>query len=256
MKKFILMLITVSVLLASVIVYEKYFVQSEFGPTSTLAVLISALFAIALTITYFSIGSQYQEVISRTWMILISTGITFVAFDLIAGWLLIKPLSPELSPDKIRHHKLLPNTYSRFEQPDFSYIQRVNNLGIRGKDRSFEKPPNHFRILTLGDSFTMGKGVEDNQTFSAQLEKSLNQNKGCVSTVIEVLNGGVDSYSPILSYLQLSTDLAPLNPDAIVFNLDISDLIQETVYRIIAILDEYGEVIGVPGGSKTNGTSK
>ena len=214
-----------------------------------LAVFMLFCFALALTVTLLSYETRYHETITRIWLLTISTGITFIVVDIMAGWLLIKPLSPALSPDKIRHHKLVPNTNSRFEQADFSYIQRVNNIGIRGKDRLLVKPENHYRILMLGDSFTMGKGVEDNQTFSALLENSLNKQKSCESRTIEVLNGGTDSYSPILSYLQLSTDLALSNPDVIILNLDASDLIQETAYRNAAVFDSEGHIVGVPGSS-------
>ena len=67
------------------------------------------------------------------------------------------------------------NSYSSFEQRDFHYVQRVNNFGMRGQDIAAGKSANSYRILMLGDSFTMGKGVEDNQTFSVLLQKSLRQ---------------------------------------------------------------------------------
>lgn len=247
MKKFIATLLLVSLLLLGLIVYERYFVQSEFGPSTMLAVALLICFAVALFVTLLSYETRFHETIIRTWLVTISIGFTFITADLIIGYLLIKPLSPELAPDKIRHHKLVPNTYSRFEQRDFSYVQRVNNIGLRGKDTTLEKPDGYFRILMLGDSFTMGKGVEDHQTFSTLLEKSLNHNSDCVSAKIEVLNGGIDSYSPILSYLLLSQDLAPAEPDLILLNLDISDLLQETAYRKIAIRDARDEIVGVPG---------
>jgi len=100
----------------------------------------------------------------------------------------------------------------------------------------------------LGDSFTMGKGVEDDQTFSVLLEESLNKGKAiCNADTIAVLNAGVDSYAPILSFIQLSRDLDPLEPDMVVLNLDVSDLIQETVYRKQAVYGSDGVIIGVPG---------
>lgn len=250
MKKFVLSLIVLSVVLLATIVYERYFVQSEFGPSTMLAVILLSGFVLALIITLVSFETRYHELVTRIWMITISTCITYIVVDLAAGWMLIKPLSPRAVPDKVRHHKLVPNTNSTFESPDFSYFQRVNNLGIRGEDRPLEKAANHYRVVTLGDSFTMGKGVEDNQTFSALLEESLNKQKACDSTVIEVLNGGVDSYSPILSYLQLKTDLAPLDPDFIIHLLDVSDLLQEAAYRKLAVYDDKGEILAVPGSER------
>jgi lysophospholipase L1-like esterase len=172
---------------------------------------------------------------------------TYIAVDVIAGLILIRPLSPPLAPDEYRHHKLVPNTYSEFSQQDFHYVQRVNNLGLRGLDRPLKKPPGVYRILMLGDSFTMGKGVNDDQTFSALLEMGLNrQLAGCTARKLEVLNGGVDSYSPILSYIQLSRDLYPLEPDLVVLNLDVSDLVQEAIYRGLARYDGNGQPLAVP----------
>ena len=250
MKKFISILLAITTLTIALIVYEKYFVQSEFGPSAMLAVSLLLCFALALLITLLTRETKYNETVTHTWLVLTSMFVTYLIVDLLAGLLLIVPLSPTMVPGEFRHHKLLANTNSKFEQKEFSYIQRVNNLGIRGKDRLLEKPSNHHRILMLGDSFTMGKGVEDNQTFSNLLEQSLNEQKACKSKTIEVLNGGIDSYAPILSNIQLKRDLAPTNPDAIVLNLDTNDLLQEQAYRKIATRDASGRIIGVPGYTK------
>lgn len=251
MKKLIFIVIVISVSMAAAIVYDRYFVHSEFGPSSLLGVSFFLLVALALTVTLRSFGTRFHEVVTQAWLVVLSIGFTFIAVDLVAGVILVKPLSPELSPDKIRHHKLVPNTDSRFEQPDFSYVQHVNNLGIRGRDASFKKPAQHYRVLILGDSFTMGKGVEDDQTFSALLEVSLNRRKACGATTFEVLNGGIDSYAPVLSYLQLSEDLAPLEVDLVLLDLDLSDLLQEAAYREEAVRDSTGNIVGVPGSERS-----
>jgi hypothetical protein len=250
MKKVTQALLFVTIAMIAIIIYERFFVQSQFGPSSMLAVLLLGCFALALITTLVLYETRFHIITTRIWLATISVGLTFLLADLIIGAILIKPLSPELTPDKVRHHKLAPNTYSRFEQQDFSYIQRVNNLGLRGEDTTLAKPSNYFRIIMLGDSFTMGKGVEDNQTFSALLENSLNQQKTCESTFIEVLNGGVDSYAPILSYLQLSHDLVPLKPDVVLLNLDVSDLLQEGAYRKEAVYDANNVITGVPGSDR------
>jgi hypothetical protein len=230
-----------------VIGYEKYFVRKQFGPSSLFGVSGLLVAALMLAMTRFLLGTRWHEVVVRTWLLFLSITLTFVVVDLVAAIVLVKPLSPLLVPDPVRHHKFVPNTNSRVEQPDFSYIQHVNNIGLRGKDTTFQKPPHHYRILMLGDSFTMGKGVEDDQTFSALLEEELNRDKRCGTTVVEVLNGGVDSYAPILSFFQLSTDLSRLEVDLVLLNLDVSDLLQETVYRKEAVYDKEGRIIGVPG---------
>lgn len=203
--------------------------------------------ALMLAMTRSLLGTRWHEVVVRTWLLFLSITLTFAVVDVVAALVLVKPLSPLLVPDPVRHHKFVPNTNSRVEQPEFSYIQHVNNIGLRGEDTTFQKPPHHYRILMLGDSFTMGKGVEDDQTFSALLEKELNQEKTCGTAIVEVLNGGVDSYAPILSFFQLSGDLSQLEVDLVLLNLDVSDLLQETVYRKEATYDKEGRIIGVPG---------
>jgi lysophospholipase L1-like esterase len=198
-------------------------------------------------ITLLLYGTRHRAMTAKVWLALGSVGITYVLVDVVAGFILIRPLSPPLAPDEFRHHKLVPNTYSEFTQQDFHYIQRVNNLGLRGKDQQREKALGVYRILMLGDSFTMGKGVNDDQTFSALLETMLNRDlRGCGPLRVEVLNGGVDSYSPILSYIQLSRDLYVLGPDIVVFNLDVSDLVQESIYRELARFDGNGQPVAVP----------
>jgi lysophospholipase L1-like esterase len=110
-----------------------------------------------------------------------------------------------------------------------------------------EKPDNTRRVLMLGDSFTMGKGVQDDETFSVLLEQMLQESlTKCSGGNVEVLNAGVDSYAPILELLYVKRELARLSPDLVILNLDHSDLAQETAYRHQAVRDPQGEVTAVP----------
>jgi hypothetical protein len=75
----------------------------------------------------------------------------------------------------IRH---LPGVYT------FAYNN--NSLGMRGSRDYQEKKETEYRILMMGDSFTYGFGVNDDQTFSHQVEKDLRANR----LSIEVINTG------------------------------------------------------------------
>ena len=250
--KTLILILAVGFLILTVgFVYSRLIVHQEFGPSSMLAALFLTVSSITLVVSYVLVDGRHKDKVVGFWMILISSIGTYFVADLLAGFLLIRPLSPQLIPDPVRHHKLVPNAHAKFEQKDFSYIQRNNELGLRGVDVSAEKPDATYRIITLGDSFTMGKGVEDDQTFSVLLESILNIELGnCDSEFerVEVLNAGVDSYSPILSYLYLTHRLKDLDPDMVLLNLDNSDLIQEMAYRGIAVHDDQGNIVGVPGG--------
>ncbi len=68
-----------------------------------------------------------------------------------------------------------------FKNREFANTYYVNSEGMRDKYKNLKNP----RILFLGDSFTMGWGVEQRETFPYIVEKKLN--KKC-------LNTGISSY--------------------------------------------------------------
>lgn len=249
-KKIFLVLALVFFALTVKFIHSRMYVDQEFGPSSLLAASLLGITTLILVTSFLLIESKLRDKVVGFWMVSISSAVTYLAADLLAGYFLITPLSPELVPDSIRHHKLVPGAHAKFDQKDFSYIQRNNELGLRGAEVSREKPASTYRIITLGDSFTMGKGVEDTQTFSYRLQELLaNRLEQCDSTFerIEVLNGGVDSYAPILAHLYLSGELSSFDPDLVIFSLDNSDLIQEAAYRSVAVQDESGAIVAVPG---------
>jgi hypothetical protein len=246
-SRLLLVLVALSGLTLGGMLFQQLVVEGALGPAALVVVIVLAAVLLALLVTLLLSRTRHRELVGKLWLAAFSMAIAYVVIDVVAGQLLIQPLSPPLVPDEHRHHRLVPNSNAEFRQPDFHYVQRVNNLGLRGPDTTVEKPPGTYRILMLGDSFTMGKGVEDDQTFTALLSVSLGKRiADCGGPAIEVLNGGVDSYSPILSYIQLKRDIAPLRPDLVLLNLDVSDLVQETAYRAQAVFGEDGDIVAVP----------
>ena len=166
-------------------------------------------------------------------------------------------LSPSNRPDETLHHVLQPDALSEIYTDEFHYLQRVNSLGLRGSEVAPQKSAGVCRILMLGDSFTMGTGVCDSETFSAVLQDKWNH--GAVASgacPVEVLNAGVESFSPILCYLQLKKLQAVLKPDIVILNFDVSDLLQEMAYRKLTRFAENGEILGVSGfQSESDGAS-
>lgn len=67
---------------------------------------------------------------------------------------------------------------------DFTYSN--NSLGWRGRREYREDQQTKYRVLFLGDSFTYGLGVNDDQTFAAQVEKILTADL----LSVEVMNAG------------------------------------------------------------------
>ncbi len=246
MKKILYVFLILTVCATLALLYEKVFVDKNFGPTAILAISLGLGVSLFLVAAIFLYGTRYRETLNRILLTSISVVVSYIILDLLAGLFLIESLSPPLIQDGYRHHKLVPDSYSRLEQRDFTYVQRVNKFGLRGREVELEKPADKTRILMLGDSFTMGKGVEDNETFTVLLEESLNRKlTGCNEKSVELLNAGVDGYAPILSYIYLKRELLHLSPDMIVLNLDMNDLVGEAVYRKEAKFGTDGEIIGV-----------
>jgi len=247
--KIILAFFTTTIALVAGTMYLLQSVQYRFEASSVLlgALILEALFLLLLR-TYFLYESGRKETIIKVWLLVTSISMTYIIADLISGYFLIETHSPRTIPDEYRHHKLQPKTQLNFATREYNYIQKINNLGLRGGDIQVNKPRNQYRIIMLGDSFTMGKGVEDDKTFSALLEKDLNK-KFIIhnNRIIEVLNAGVVSYSPILSFFQLTKEVGSLSPDLVVLNLDMSDLMQEMAYRNMATYGDDGQIIGVDG---------
>ena len=239
----ILLAFAASTALFTLILYERYFLQNFLDNFTLLLLTLTLSVSLASLASLLLLRTTRAETIRRIWLALTTTALTYAAVDLIAGWILMPPLSPALVGDETVHHRLLPDTRSAIYNRDYSYLQRVNKLGLRGPDIDTRKPAGTYRIAMLGDSFIMGKGVADDQTGAWLLEKALRRD----GHRVEVLNGGVDSYAPILSLLQLRTHLVPLEPDLVMLNLDMSDLLQEQAYRHRARYDADGRLVGVDG---------
>jgi hypothetical protein len=247
MRKLLLLLTLAAALAFGGFVYRQAVVEGSFGPAAMFGTALLGFVTLALAAMSYLSGTRHRAIVANMLLALFMTGFTYVVLDVVLGWFLIVPLSPPLVPDPYRHHALVPSSYSEIRQPDFSYIQRVNALGLRGRETTVEKPAGTRRILMLGDSFTMGKGVQDHETFPLLVEQILQpQLAACGGGSLEVLNGGVDSYAPVLSALQLQRDLLRLSPDLVIENFDNSDLIQEAAYRQQAARDDTGEIVAVP----------
>ncbi|MEZ4670571.1 MAG: SGNH/GDSL hydrolase family protein [Anaerolineae bacterium] len=79
------------------------------------------------------------------------------------------------------------------------YHLQTNSVGLRNI-AELDTDPSTFRILALGDSFTYGYYVHNEETWPARLEELLNQH---LQTRIQVLNAGVPGYTIVdqLEYL-------------------------------------------------------
>jgi hypothetical protein len=217
---------------------------TPFGAGSQAALAVLALLVLLCVQSLRALRGRHREAVARAWLSAAAAVGTFVAGDLLAAAMLLSPLSPPTLADRVRHHVLVPGTRSEYATDEYRYVQHVNTLGLRGGEVAVARPPGTRRVLVLGDSFTMGKGVPDADAYPAVIERLLAEDADGVR--YEVLNGGVDSYAPVLSLLQLRELVPRLGVDVVVLAVDPGDLLQEEAYRRLAVHDASGQVVAVP----------
>ncbi len=83
------------------------------------------------------------------------------------------------------------------QAPAYFVAYRFNALGCRGPDYAIPRPSSEERILFLGDSYTLGVGVHEEDTVSSKLQLLLNQNSkpSTASRTFKVINCGVSGYA-------------------------------------------------------------
>lgn len=98
---------------------------------------------------------------------------------------------------------------------------KTNSLGLRNPEVTLPKPADTKRILFVGDSFTMGWGVKEQETFTRMTERLLNE-KGLTNKV-ETINAGFTAAGPSGYYIYLKHFGLTLDPDIIVIGFFIGN---------------------------------
>lgn len=145
-----------------------------------------------------------------------------------------------------------PNAHYRHKSADGVWYFDINGEGMRAdRDYARTKPPNTFRIVSLGDSFTIGYEVAEKECFSRVLERELRSQ----GLPVEVLNAGVSGYSNAEELLYLERELLSYDPDIVLVSFYFNDLIDNVRSglfalegdRLVAENERY-----VPGGALAN----
>jgi lysophospholipase L1-like esterase len=128
--------------------------------------------------------------------------------------------------NSIYHHDLKKNYIFKdiFGNKPIIY---TNLLGFKDiKIREIQNKINERRIVFIGDSFTEGVGLKFEQTFVGIIYKFAKKNN------IEVLNAGVQAYSPIIYWRKVKwlIEEKKFKFDELVVYVDISDIQDEAQY--------------------------
>jgi len=137
------------------------------------------------------------------------------------------------------HHRYKPYETYHFATHEFDVTIRTNRYGLRGPDPVIPKPAGVIRVLMLGDSFTFGFPVHDEETFCALIEREL-QSRGYP---VEVINGGVSGYAPTLEYISLRDEFLSFDPDVVILWYDFGDLQEDSWFQKNLVYDETGRIL-------------
>ena len=122
---------------------------------------------------------------------------------------------------------------------DGSWEFITNSKGFRNtQEFTYQKPANTLRVLSLGDSHTQGHEVKQDRTFSATLERYLNQHK----SPAEVINTGVSGFGNDEELVLLENEGYKYNPDVVVLSFFANDF-EDNVKSGLFSLDSKNQLI-------------
>lgn len=135
--------------------------------------------------------------------------------------------------------RIRPNSEFWHTSPDGSWKFTINKQGFRNyRNFGYDKPDGTIRIITLGDSHTFGVEVRQDYTFSAIIEKWLN-NQGYNA---EVMNAGVPGFSTAEELLFLENEGIKYKPDFIVLGFYANDF-EDNIKADFFKLEENGNLV-------------
>ena len=121
----------------------------------------------------------------------------FDIYDPTKGWV----SKPNLRELKVYKDKLL----------------NTNSKGLRGKiDYSYGQHPNKLRILVLGDSYTFGEEVSDNETYSFYLQEMMPD--------AEIINMGIHGYGHDQILIFFKEEGIKYQPDIVILGFLATDM--------------------------------
>ncbi len=129
--------------------------------------------------------------------------------------------------------ELKPNLQCRRRSREYDTTICSNSMGMRGPEVGEEKGRRVVRILCIGDSFTFGRGVNDEESFVRLIERRLNAIPDGVR--YEVLNGGVVGWGTGNELMFLRQRGLQLQPDMILLQLyanDFDDNMRSTLFTV------------------------
>jgi hypothetical protein len=148
-------------------------------------------------------------------------------------------LTPEYVPSDSLGWTLRPGAVQRFRRGGFDTTVRSNRLGFRGPEIE-PKPAGVERWEVLGDSYAFGWGVEEDETYAAELARILNLARPGSAVRHEVVNAALPGFGTYQRLAALER-LAPLGLDGIVVEFSASNDVVDDWRAAPYVPDRLGE---------------
>ena len=172
---------------------------------------------------------------------------TSIAFTLVCGEVLVRYTSPQrlyrfpkgmFVNHPTLQYGLTPNFRGTSKTAEYETSIKINSLGLRDDSEYARTSSNRYRMLAVGDSFTMGVGVELEQAYVKVLERLLSSARD--ERTYEVVNGGVPGYNTHQELTYLQEEGVKLEPDLVLLNFYIGNDILDNFYvPSLSVIDGY-----------------
>jgi hypothetical protein len=114
----------------------------------------------------------------------------------------------------------IPGAEGPFVGYEYHTHVKINSQGLRDDKVPYRKPPDEYRILALGDSFTVELEVEQERVWTEILEKLLD-----VERAAQVINAGTRGYGSDQEYLFLREEGLKYSPDLVLVAFFVNDVL-------------------------------
>ncbi len=134
----------------------------------------------------------------------------------------------------IVNYRPMPNLDLVYTHPEFEMIYRTNSSGFRDSEM-LENPG--YRIVGVGDSFTFGWGVNNDETYLNIAEKEINNNR---EKEVEIVNAGVGGFNNVDSFNYVLEVSEEIDYNMLVFAVFIGNDIVDNLYENTRRVNERG----------------
>ena len=152
--------------------------------------------------------------IKNSLLVVISSGLALITLEVGVRYIfpdtvLFNRFHSTVNYGQFQSRTLMKNSEFKHTSKDGKFIFKTNSSGFRMTDEVHsEKDNDTLRVLILGDSHTQGFEVQQNETFSALLNK-----KVCNGKVLEVINTGISGSGTSEHLITLQHWAQILKPD-------------------------------------------